>query len=249
MPGGGPGGLFWLGFRGLGERDPVWHPVMTSEAMAARGRTPRSRFYDGALYAALMDRLLSRLHGLVVDLVAPGSTVLDVGCGTGDVAIRLSPFVEAVVGVELSPAHVAYAQRRKQALDLQNVTFVLGDAAVALAREPPRRYDVALAVLVVHEIPAAASLPLLREAARLARRVVCVDFWSPMPMNRAGIRCRLLEAMAGREHFQAFRDYGVRGGLPGRAEAAGLHCRAVRRMDMGSMGIWELTEPGDSPRA
>jgi SAM-dependent methyltransferase len=56
----------------------------------------------------------------------PGDTVLDVGCGTGAVTLRLSRMVGEtgkVVGIEANPALLAIAQRVKEALRAYNISF------------------------------------------------------------------------------------------------------------------------------
>jgi len=195
------------------------------------GRVPRSRFYDGGLYARTFDRLLSRLHQYVADQVEPTGRILDVGCGTGDLVWRLAPKADEVVGIELSPAMVDYANARRAERSLSNVSFVLGDAHRALAHLPDRHFDLATTVLVLHEMPTAAQAPVLGEVTRVARRLLCVDFRAPMPWNLAGIRNRLFELTAGREHFRAYRAFQRGGGSPGAAGRAGLVFEHVRYID------------------
>lgn len=208
------------------------------------GRAVRSRFYDGWLYAWTLDPLLSRLHQYVADQVQPTARVLDVGCGTGDLVWRLAPKAEEVVGLELSPAMVEYANERLSETPLPNVSFVLGDATRALAHLPDGHFDLATAVLVLHEMPAEAQTPVLAEVTRVARRLLCVDFRAPMPWGLAGVRNRFLEITAGREHFRAFREFQRRGGSPAAAERAGLAFERVRYIDAGTMEVGLIRRPG-----
>jgi SAM-dependent methyltransferase len=199
------------------------------------GRVPRNRFYDGRLYAWTLDPLLRRLHQYVADHVEPTDRILDVGSGTGDLAWRLAPRAGAVVGVELSPAMVDYANGRIAERSVSNVSFVVGDASTALAPLPDAHFDLATLVLVLHEMPTEAQAPVLSEVTRVARRLLCVDFRAPMPWNVAGIRNRVLEMAAGREHYRAFREFQRRGGSRGAAERAGLSFERVRLIDARSM--------------
>ena len=41
-------------------------------------------------------------------------------------------------------------------------------------------------VLVLHEMPAEARTPVLREVTRVAKRLLCLDYRVPMPWNLAG---------------------------------------------------------------
>lgn len=209
--------------------------------MTKTSRAPRSRFYDGAVYARVIDPMLGGLHAVVAKQIEAGARVLEAGCGTGDLAFRLAPHVSEVVGVELSPAMVEFANNRRDERGATNVSFMLGDVTCALASEPDAAFDVAVVVLVVHEMPHEVRGPVLAELARLAKRVLCVDFRTPMPWNLAGIRNRLIEVTAGGEHFGAFRDYSRRGGIPAVADEAHLRAELVRHLDAGTLSMFELS--------
>lgn len=204
-------------------------------------RTPRSRFYDGRLYAWLLDPFLSGLHGWVSSQVEAGQKVLDAGCGTGDLVLKMAPRAAEVVGIELSPAMVDYANRRIAAKGVDNASVELGDVSAALGSHGEGYFDLATMVLVLHEMPADARPTVLTELTRLARRVLCVDFSAPMTWNPAGLANRFFELAAGREHFGAFRDYQRRGGAPGIARDAGLACRHVRHLNARSLAVCEIT--------
>ena len=201
------------------------------------GRTPQSRIYDGRFYARVLDPFLSGLHEKVAQLVEPGGRVLDVGCGTGGLAFRMAPHAKEVVGIELSPAMAEYANQRRSDEGFEHVSFVLGDVVHAFRERAAGYFDVATMVLALHEMPAEARTPVLREVTRVAKRLLCLDYRVPMPWNLAGARNRLLEAAAGREHFGAFRDFYRRGGIAGIAESAGLVCERVRYIDHESLDI------------
>ncbi len=189
-------------------------------------KAPRSRRYDGAFYARFVDPMNAGLHEHVAREVRPGAKVLDVGCGTGALAARLAATALEVVGIELSPAMIAYADGR--ATMPRNVSLVQGDAVSVLSTRPAGAFDAATMVLVLHEMPAEARLGVLREATRVARRLLCVDYRAPMPLSLARFLFHGLELAAGGEHFRAFRDFNRRGGIEGIATGAGLSCRRVR---------------------
>ncbi len=56
--------------------------------------------------------------------IAPTDTVLDVGCGTGSLALRLAPGARHVHGLDVSPEMMRIA--REKAANVQNVTFHTG---------------------------------------------------------------------------------------------------------------------------
>jgi len=207
-------------------------------------RSPRSRFYDGRIYARIMDPLLSGLHDRVAHHVDPTGRILDVGCGTGNLVWRLASKAREVVGVDLSPAMVAHARESLAERGLPHVSFVLGDVTSVFSGLPNGHFDVATLVLALHEMPDEGRVPVLIEVARLARNVVCVDFHAPMPWNLAGLRNRVVEMTAGAEHYRAFRSFQRLGGMAGAAGAAGLRFEAVRRIDAGTMAVGSMRRAG-----
>src|SRR3954453_1464780 len=98
----------------------------------------QERAWDGdegglwAVHADLLEQMPARYDTVLLDAagIAPGSRVLDVGCGTGSLtraaARRAAP--GAVVGVDLSAAMVEVA--RPRAAGLGNASFLRADAQV-----------------------------------------------------------------------------------------------------------------------
>ena len=77
------------------------------------------------------DRSLSGLTQQLLDRLAafPGSRILDIGCGAGELSLALGRARQnsAVVGVDISSALIDAA--RERGANRHNVSFVLGDAA------------------------------------------------------------------------------------------------------------------------
>ncbi len=215
-------------------------PAGKKASAAQAGREPRSRVYDGAFFARFIDPVNAKLHAYVAAQVEPGASVLDVGCGTGALAFRLAPGAREVVGVELSPAMLEYARRRASADRAGKVSFLLGDASTALAGRADGSFDVATMVLVLHEMPGDARVGVLREAARVARRILCIDYATPLPRSLMGFLFRGLEVAAGREHLRAFREFQAFGGTERIAARAGLGCRRLRTLVGGALDLSEI---------
>lgn len=204
-----------------------------AEVAAREGsRATRSTFYDGSIYGRLVEPLLSGVHGFVADNLPDGERVLDACCGTGGLAHRMADVGRDVTGVDLSPRNIEFAQAHESG---SSVTFEVCDVSELPYEDDA--FDLATVVLALHEMPTRSRVPVLRELSRVATRVLVVDYRAPMPRNAAGLRNRAIEAVAGRGHFTAFRDYSRRGGLTPLLDRAGLQLESERTLDGGTLVV------------
>jgi ArsR family transcriptional regulator len=141
------------------------------------GRQAKSReFFESA--AGQWDKLRDELFGRASYLQAlpalldPRSIAGDLGCGTGQVASALAPFVDRVIAVDRSGDMLQAARRRLR--DCANVEVRRGDLeALPLA---DGELTAATLMLVLHHVPGPAEV--LQEAARALRaggRLVICD--------------------------------------------------------------------------
>src|SRR5919197_996930 len=135
-------------------------------ALSAR-RTKSQEFFSSS--AGQWDRVRDELFGDRFHLAAlAGFTrhdwvVGDLGCGTGQVAAALAPFVGRVVAVDTSAAMLQAAKKRLQGFD--NVDLRRGDLEALPIDDG--RLDAALLVMVLHYVPEPERA--LREVARVLK--------------------------------------------------------------------------------
>jgi trans-aconitate 2-methyltransferase len=123
--------------------------------------------FDGALYAA--NTAHHRAHDdevLAGVPLAPGTDVLDLGCGSGDLTARLVPLVAPgrVVGVDVSPSQVAHARAHHPGPE-----FVAGRAQDVGTLFEQGSFDAVLSVATLHWVPAADQPAVLAGVARVLR--------------------------------------------------------------------------------
>jgi demethylmenaquinone methyltransferase/2-methoxy-6-polyprenyl-1,4-benzoquinol methylase len=111
-------------------------PAPSSGAASSNGLMRRAYRVDAALYDARTARYQADRRALVDSLpVAPGQTVVDVGCGTGLCFERLQAKVGSrggVIGVDESPDMLALAALRVAHAGWRNVTLVHASAQHAI---------------------------------------------------------------------------------------------------------------------
>ena len=196
-------------------------------------------------------RTLGNSHPALLELLAPGMSVLDVGCGPGtltaEIARRVAP--GAVVGMDLNPEMLAAAEAATGPGALPNLVFYRGDVRASAWRG---EFDLVNAARVLQWIPdAAAAVAAMARAARAGGRVVLLDFahgkaeWSRPPAAWTRFYQAFLEwrGAAGLDNAIADR-------LPGMCEALGLldvrvrpQIEAVRAGEPDfyrAAGIWRL---------
>ena len=171
----------------------------------------KDHFYEGWLYHILVDPLLRRVHRLVRSQVKPGSTLIDIGCGTGELLFSLADVGSELVGVETSKRMWSFADRQARARGFNNVQILFGGAK--LENFLAGSFDYAIACMVLHEMDASQRLPVLKEMQRLAPHVILVDYRVPPPANLAAAMCRFIERLAGRRHFRNYTSFINNGGL------------------------------------
>jgi ubiquinone/menaquinone biosynthesis C-methylase UbiE len=146
-------------------------------------------FFDTCLFRGkgreLRQRTLTLAH------LQPGERVLDVGCGTGTLAIEAKLRVGSagrVCGIDPGKEQIARA-RAKAARRQVPVEFQVG--VIEQLAFPDQTFDVVLSTLMMHHLPASLKRQGLAEIARVLKvggRLVIVDF--KRKQERAGQAAR-----------------------------------------------------------
>lgn len=166
------------------------HPLPTA---FARATSPQSlaakvRFWDriARKYAADpiadpagYEATLRRVQGLL----APGHSVLEVGCGTGTSALRLAAGTGRMLATDLSAEMIAIAREKLAAQPLPQLRFEIADAESAPAGGGS--HDVVLAFNLLHLVSDLdATLDNLRSALKpgglLVSKTACLAEMNPL---------------------------------------------------------------------
>lgn len=124
--------------------------------------------------------------------VEPGESVLDVGCGTGTLAVAAKQRVGAagtVYGIDASPEMLARAEKKSGKAGAV-VSFKSGYAQALPF--PDAQFDCALSTLMLHHLPRKAREQCAGEVRRVLKpggRVLVVDFTVPAANQKDFFAC------------------------------------------------------------
>ena len=217
-------------------------PVSDSH-VPALGRRSLTRLYDPVIAATMREKTF-RARLLDQAALAPGTRVLDVGCGTGTLAVaakRRQPDAE-VVGVDADRDVLDRAARKAESA---GVSIRFDRSPAQDLPYPDDSFDVALSTLLFHHLDSESKAAAARELARVLRpggRLHLADWGPPTGplMALAFVPVRLLDGL------EPTRD-NVRGRLPRLFESAGFRVtdRGRLRTVFGTLAFYELDNAGE----
>jgi ubiquinone/menaquinone biosynthesis C-methylase UbiE len=152
-------------------------------------RSTHARLYDIGSWLLLLGRSKwYRRRLLELACVRPGSRVLDVGCGTGSLAIEAyRESMAAVSGVDASPDMLAIARRKAKRAGV-NATFSLASAEALPCADDS--FDVVFNTIMLHHLPRAARVRCAGEMRRVLKangRLLVVEFSASSSQRRGFI--------------------------------------------------------------
>lgn len=169
---------------------------------------------DGVIYRYGIDPLLRKPHTVAAAAIDGDESVLDVACGNGTLALMYAEKASSVLGIDIDPGSISYAQSRVEGESRGQVEFQLMDAS-DLGSFSDKQFDYSSASMAMHQFSRETAFSILDQMARVSRKILLVDYTYPMQKDFGGILVRLIEGLAGTEHHANFKSYMRHGGLDG----------------------------------
>ncbi|MGA0920641.1 MAG: ArsR/SmtB family transcription factor [Gemmatimonadaceae bacterium] len=202
----------WSAVRGEAEQLPAARRDAERVAGVLADRHTRSQAFF-ASSAAQWDKLRGELFGVrtelfaLVGLLDERAQVGDLGCGTGQLAEVMAPFVSRVIAVDESAAMLKAARARLAALD----SVELREGSLETLPIEDGALDLAVVSLVLHYVadPAAVLAEIRRTLRPTGGRLLLVDM---LPHDRAEYRQTMGHVWLGFDPTQ-LRDWALQAGF------------------------------------
>jgi len=172
----------------------------------------KNHWYDGWFYDKIIAPNQDELFGQIKDILEPQSKIIDVGCGTGRLAFTLTDSCKSVLGIDLSKRNIDSANRTLLKHPNNKITFKhinLND----LIHEGQTHFDYAVLTYVIHEVNEDERVNLINEIAKIADKIIIGDYIVPKPKGLGSLLTKIIEFIAGTEHYRNYKTYIANGGI------------------------------------
>jgi SAM-dependent methyltransferase len=178
-------------------------------------------YYDGIFYDKFIAPNQDKLFRIIKSLIPKDSSLLDVGTGTGRFLFQYGKHLSFGVGIDLSSRNIKLAKKKLTESDLSNIEFIHG-SILNIENLTDKRFDYAMTTFVLHEMPPQMRIDALRKMHEVAENIIIGDYIVPLPQGLDGLSVKVIEFLAGPDHFKNFRNYVINGGIEGLAAQSGI---------------------------
>lgn len=180
----------------------------------------KDHWYDGWFYDKFIAPNQDRIFNEISAVIEPYSSVIDVGCGTGRFSFSVADKVSKVVAIDLSIKNINKATQTLSKNPNSKISFLHTTLSNLILQN--LHFDYAVMTYVIHEVNPTERVPLLKEMAQIADKIIIGDYLVPVGNGFWSFVNEIVEFAAGKEHYTNFKNFTANKGLYGLADQAGL---------------------------
>lgn len=181
------------------------------------------------------DRVLLPLRKELGELIDQQSSLLEVGCGTGDLLFQAASKISFGYGVDIDQGMIDYAEAKKQENNLNHLSFDCIDALQIV----PRHFDISTSTLCLHELPEKEACELLKMMVKNSNLVLIADY-TAAKSTLGKISIEFDEMLSG--HYRNYKHYRKRGEIPAYAEKIGAMVQQEIESVIEGISIWLISK-------
>ena len=123
----------------------------------------------------ITDRNLLTLRKQISKYITKDSKIIEIGCGTGSLLFLLSSKIKEGLGIDISSSMIKFCIKKARKENIKNISFVNADANY-LNQFIKKHYDIAIIILIMHEINRISQINILKKTANIADKIVIADY-------------------------------------------------------------------------
>ena len=177
------------------------------------------------------DRVLLPLRKELIDLIDHDSSILEVGCGTGDLLFQSASKVSFGYGVDMDQGMIQYAESKRQNNNLNHLAFECIDAL----QMSPQYFDISTSTLCLHELPEQEACALLRMMVDNSKMVLVADY-TGAKSTLGKLSIEFDELLSG--HYRNYKHYRRSGEIPSYTEKIGATVQQEIASVIEGISIW-----------
>ncbi len=181
------------------------------------------------------DRVLSPLRKQLIELIEEESTLLEIGCGTGDLLFQSAPKISSGYGVDIDQGMIEFAESKRKENNFKHLAFECIDA-LQLA---PRKFDIATSTLCLHELPEKKACDLLKLMVDNSKIVLIADY-TEAKSTLGKMSIEFDELLSG--HYRNYKHYRKCGEIPSYAGKIGATVQQEIASVIEGISIWRISK-------
>ncbi len=178
-------------------------------------------WYDGIFYDRIIAPNQDKMFSIIKNLVHDGSSVIDVGCGTGRLCFQLADKCSKVTGVDLSSKNISVANNILSGKNFSNINFIHTDAS-ALTKQLEGKFDYSIITYAIHEMPPEERVAVINQLKLLSDKIIIGEYAVQKKSKMWNIVNELVEFSAGKDHYKNYKLFLRSGGVNSLVKQCGL---------------------------